>query len=261
MITNNSIRNIAFAGSGNVAWHLATGLELKGFHIAGIWSHDFVHASALAESCNSVAFKEISSLKAETDLIIIAVPDKAIDEVASAIGNFEGIVVHTAGSVSVDGLKTHSSHYGSFYPLQTFSKDIPVDFSDVPFFLEASNQDDLSAIRQVASELSSKVYEADSAKRLLLHVAAVFAGNYSNLMYSISNEILKTNGLPIEVLHPLMLETTRKAVHGDPLMLQTGPARRSDIPTIEKHIEALASFPEYAELYSLLAQLIIKQHK
>ncbi len=261
MTTNNSIRNIAFAGSGNVAWHLSKALKLEGFHISGIWSRDITHASELAESSNSVAFQNISALKTGADLIIIAVPDKAIDEVAAAIGNFNGIVVHTAGSVSVDVLKSHSAHYGSFYPLQTFSKEIPVDFSDVPFFLEASNEDDLSAIRQVASKLSSKVYEADSAKRLLLHVSAVFAGNYSNLMYSISNEILKTNGLPVEVLHPLMLETTRKAVHGDPLKVQTGPARRSDIPTIEKHIEALASFPEYAELYRLLAQLIIKQHK
>jgi predicted short-subunit dehydrogenase-like oxidoreductase (DUF2520 family) len=258
---NNSIRNIAFAGAGNVAWHLAHELVQKDYRISGIWSRDLTHAAALAESCKSVVCEDLHRLTSGTDLIVIAVPDRAIDFVAGRIGSFDGIIVHTAASVSIDILKPFCEKFGSFYPLQTFSKEINVSLRDVPIFLEASSETVMRSIKQIALDLSTKVYEADSRKRLLLHVAAVFAGNYSNLMYVIGNELLRNADLPVEVLHPLMIETTRKAVHGDALKMQTGPARRKDIPTLDKHLEALAPFPEYAELYRLLSKLIIKQYK
>ena len=234
---------------------------MQGYRISGIWSRDITHAAALAACCDSVVCDDISLLKDGADFIIIAVPDKAIEIVAGSLGWFDGTVVHTAGSVSVEVLKAYFRNYGSFYPLQTFSKAIPVSLDDVPFFLEASTDEVLHSIKSVASALSSKVYEADSSTRLLLHAAAVFAGNYSNLMYVIGNELLNHANLPVEVLYPLIKETARKATNGDPLLTQTGPARRKDTPTLEKHIEALASFPEYAELYRLLANIIISKYK
>ena len=256
-----SIKNIAFAGSGNVAWHLATGLKLQGFNISRIWSRDPSNAAALAGTCGAEVSNELSGLREGTDLIIIAVADKAIADVAGRIVSFDGIVVHTAGSVSVDILKASFKNYGVFYPLQTLSKGNQVDFSEVPFFLESSSNETLLALKQVALQLSSKIYEADSKQRMLLHVAAVFAGNYSNLMYIIANELLQKSNLPPDVLHPLMLETAMKAVKGDPEEMQTGPARRHDTETLEKHISALASQPEYAELYRLLASLISEKYK
>jgi len=256
-----SIKNIAFAGSGNVAWHLAQALYLQGFTISGVWSRDFSNASLLAQACNSLACSEISDLRQNSDLIVIAVPDDAIEEIASAIGAYEGLVVHTAGSVSIDVLKNSFENAGVFYPLQTFSKEIPVAILEVPFFIEASNNQDSENLMLVASKLSAKVYLANSHQRMLLHVAAVFAGNYSNLMYVIGNQLLKNSNLPSEVLHPLISATANKAITGNPLQTQTGPARRNDTFTIEKHLVALASMPEYAELYRNLANLISKNYK
>jgi len=256
-----SIKNIAFAGSGNVAWHLAKGLQMQGYRISKIWSRDYANAVALAENCSSKACHEISELHEDTDLIIIAVADKAIGDVARNIGEFDGIGVHTAGSVSVDVLKENIENFGVLYPLQTFSKVIPVDLREVPFFLESSSNEVLQALEQIASKLSARVYNADSQQRMLLHVAAVYACNYSNLMYVIGNEILENSNLPSDLLYPLILETARKAVTGDPLKLQTGPARRNDTVTIEKHIAALATLPEYADLYQLLANLISNKYK
>ena len=256
-----SIKNIAFAGSGNVAWHLAKGLQMQGYRISNVWSRDFSNAVALAENCSSRACREISELREIADLIIIAVADKAIEEIAQRIGEFNGIVVHTAGSVSIDVLKGKFENSGVFYPLQTFSKVIPVDFREVPFFLESSSNEVLQALEKIASTLSARVYNADSQQRMLLHAAAVFAGNYSNLMYVIGNEILENANLPSDLLHPLIQEIARKAVTGDPLKMQTGPARRNDKITIEKHVAALASMPEYADLYHLLANLISNKYK
>ncbi len=256
-----SIKNIAFAGSGNVAWHLVKGLKMQGFNICRIWSRDPSNAANLAGTCGAEVSDEISGLREGTDLIIIAVADMAIADVAKSIASFDGVVVHTAGSVPVNILKDSFKNYGVFYPLQTLSKGNPVDFSKIPFFLESSSNETLLALKQVALRLSSKVYEADSKQRMLLHVAAIFAGNYSNLMYIIANELLQKSNLPLDVLHPLMLETATKAIKGDPEEMQTGPARRHDTVTLEKHISVLASQPEYAELYRQLASLISKKYK
>jgi predicted short-subunit dehydrogenase-like oxidoreductase (DUF2520 family) len=258
---DNSVKKIALAGSGNIAGHLAKGLLFKGYQITSIWSRELAHARTLANNCDSVACAKPDDLRAGADLIIITVPDNFIANVAQSIGEFDGIVVHTGASVSMEELKGHFEHFGVFYPLQTFTKDVPVLLGDVPFFLESSSVEVMKAIRQVAEKLSQHIYEVNSQQRLLLHVAAVFAGNYSNLMYVISNELLKNSGLPPEVLRPLILETARKASTGDPLKMQTGPARRNDESTIEKHIKALASLPEYAELYKLLAKQISQKYK
>jgi len=256
-----SIHKIALAGSGNIAWHLADGLMLQGYQITRIWSREYSNALDLAENCGSLACKNLIDLREDADMIIIAVADKAIEDVARNIGNYDGIVVHTAGSISIEVLQDFFKNYGVFYPLQTFTKGAPVELAEVPFFLESSSSEVMLEIKKVALKLSPKVYEVDSHQRMLLHVAAVFAGNYSNLMYTISNEVFKNSGLPQEILHPLILETARKATSGDPLNMQTGPARRNDTITIEKHIETLASLPEYAELYRLLAAMITNKYK
>jgi predicted short-subunit dehydrogenase-like oxidoreductase (DUF2520 family) len=256
-----SIKRIAIAGSGNIAWHLAKGLKLQGYQVTGIWSRNYSNAQELAGTCGSLACKDVAGLHENADMIIIAVSDKAIGKVASSIGKYDGIVVHTAGSVPMDVLKDSFENHGVLYPLQTFTKGIPVNLREVPFFIESSSVKVLQSIKPVALALSNKVYEADSHQRMLLHVAAVFACNYSNLMYVLGNEILKNSSLPQEVLHALITETARKAVATDPLSMQTGPARRNDTITIEKHIETLASLPDYAELYSRLASMISKMYK
>jgi len=258
---HKSIRTIAIAGSGNIAWHLANVLKLKNYQVSGIWSRDYSNALALAQICGSTACKDISSLCENTDMIIIAVADNAISEVSKTLGKYNGIVVHTAGSVSMLELKGSFKNRGVLYPLQTLTKGTPVIMSDVPFFVEASSSEVLQAIKQVALSLSAKVYEADSKQRMNLHVAAVFASNYSNFMYVIGNELLKKSDLPQEALHTLITETARKAVTADPLNMQTGPARRNDTHTLAKHIKTLASMPEYAELYQLLANMISNKYR
>lgn len=258
---HRSISKIAFAGTGNLAWHLAKGLKLQGFQISGIWSRNHTHAQELAAVCNSLACENISELSNGADLIIIAVTDQAIENVARSIGAFEGIVVHSAGSVPMSVFHGSFRNYGVIYPLQTFSKKIDITLNEVPFFLEASSAEVMLSLRQVASKLSDHIYETGSDQRLLLHAAAVFAGNYSNLMYTIGNEVLKNANIPQDVLRPLIAETTRKAVFYDPLNMQTGPARRKDRITIEKHVEALATLPEYAEIYRLLANLISNKYE
>jgi hypothetical protein len=94
----------------------------------------------------------------------------------------------------------------------------------------------------------------------MLHIAAVFAGNYTNLMYSIADEILTGNNLPYSALHPLIAETAKKAIALKPNDVQTGPARRNDKSTIQKHLKLLEKQPDIALIYQHLADTIIKKY-
>lgn len=243
-------------GAGNVAWHLAKGLSLKGYKIVQVWSRTIESASELAQRVNAEPAEDLDSLTPETDLFIISVSDSAITDVVSQFNHSGSLIVHTSGSVSMNELAGRSNSFGVFYPLQTFSKYIPVNLAEVPFCIEASGNKELGLIREVAQSLSSNVHEINSEDRLLLHLSAVFASNYSNFMYMLASDILDSRGLSFDLLKPLVAETAHKVITSAPSRVQTGPAKRGDLNTIDKHIKLLASMPEYAEIYRLLADKI-----
>ena len=155
-----SIKKIALAGSGNIAWHLADGLMLQGYQITRIWSREYSNALDLAENCGSLACKNLIDLREDADMIVIAVADKAIEDVARNIGNYDGIVVHTAGSISIDVLQNFFKNYGVFYPLQTFTKGTPVELAEVPFLLESSSGEVMQEINKDILRIMILLYVA-----------------------------------------------------------------------------------------------------
>lgn len=184
-------------------------------------------------------------------ITIIAVSDDAIVEVSSKITN--PFVVHTSGSVSLSALQ-NNTRKGVFYMLQTFSKDKPVNFQEVPFCLEATNENDLKTLETLAKLLSQKVYFINSEQRKALHVAAVFANNFANHCYQIADEICKIHQVPFEILYPLIDETARKIKVLSPKEAQTGPAIRNDQQTIQNHLLLLDSHQQ--EMYTILTKSI-----
>lgn len=255
------IQNITIVGAGNVGWHLARAFYQKGYTIKEIWSRTFENARELASKVNSNAVESVKDLSKDTDLFVVCVSDSVIPWVVSTLDASDIMVVHTAGSVDMSVLQPLSSHIGVFYPLQTFSRHIPLNLSEVPFCIEASGSQELALLGKLASTLSNVVKPTNSDQRLLLHVAAVFASNYSNLMYILSNEILKPAGLNFELLKPLVAETARKVQTNDPSRVQTGPAKRDDQPVLDKHMEILSTMPEHRELYTRLALMIQERFK
>lgn len=257
----NRIQKITIVGAGNVGWHLARAFYQKGYIIKDIWSRNFASATELASKVNSRAVRTLSDLSRDTDLFVVSVTDSAIPWVVENLDSGDKMVVHTAGSVGMDVLQPVSSHIGVFYPLQTFSRHIPLNLSEVPFCIEANGEEEITLLGKLASTLSNVVKPASSEQRLLLHVAAVFASNYSNLMYILSNEILKPAGLNFEYLKPLVAETARKVQTNDPARVQTGPAKRGDHPVLDKHIEILSEMPEHQDIYRKLALMIQERFK
>ena len=243
-------------GSGNVATHLAKKLS-ESVDILQIYSRNLNHARQLADATGAKAIDNIADIKKGADIYIISVNDDAIQEIVSKIGKNDSLWVHTSGSVPMDSLKSLSQHYGVLYPMQTFSKDVPVDMEKVPIFIEGSDDATLEEISRFANKISPNVSLADSEARKKLHIAAVFACNFTNYLWGFSVDILQSIGQHLSVMEPLVKATFEKALQVSPHEGQTGPARRNDTATIQKHLNELQG--EAKELYSLLSQNIIKK--
>lgn len=258
-----AISSVSFIGSGNLATHLAKALFLNGIRIVNICSRQLNHASLLADQVGAIALDDVRQLKS-ADLLIICVSDSSIDEINLSLDK-NSFVVHTSGSTSLNIL-SDKTNYGVFYPFQTFSKEVKVDFSNVPVFVEANTTENEVLLLELASKISKKAGTLSSERRLKLHLAAVFAGNFSNHMYAISREILREADLPFEILAHLIGETTRKAlISGDPSLVQTGPAVRKNFNIMDQHKEILADKPLWQKIYTFVSNSIMdkkygKQH-
>jgi predicted short-subunit dehydrogenase-like oxidoreductase (DUF2520 family) len=185
------------------------------------------------------------------DITILAVSDDAIAEVSKNIQN--NFVVHTSGACNMNELK-NKKQKGVFYMLQTFSKNKSINFSVVPFCLEADNDNDYLLLEKLANLLGNRIYKIDSNQRKKLHVAAVFVNNFTNYMYTIGNEICDKNNIPFEILYPLIEETSNKIKSLSPNEAQTGPAVRHDEQTIKNHLNLLDKNQQ--EIYKLLTKSI-----
>ena len=254
------LKNITIIGSGNVATHLGKALLNIGCSINQVYSPNKDNAFDLANELNAMPCNDMKFITDESEVYIICIKDDFIAEIAQQLLFNNKIVVHTSGSIVLDVLNQFDN-YGIFYPLQTFSKDTAVNISDVPFCIEANNESTKNQLLTLAKTLSSKVYEINSEQRKKIHVAAVFACNFSNYLYSISEDILKENNMDLELLKPLILETAKKIQTNSPKDVQTGPAKRNDQEVIENHIKLLGNNPAYQEIYKLMTQAIIDKPK
>jgi predicted short-subunit dehydrogenase-like oxidoreductase (DUF2520 family) len=256
-----AIQNIIIIGTGRVARQLSPALFRSGMNILQVFGRDIKKAEAIARPCKARAVSSYHDLDAGADLIILCVSDQAISEIIDSIQIDNGLVVHTSGSVPIGVFSGHYKNYGVFYPLQTFSGDRKADFNEIPILIEANNPHNESLLTFLALKLSSRVQLVDSATRLAIHAAAVFANNFTNYIYIVAQDILKTANLDFDLLGPLIRETAEKALSKNPTDVQTGPALRNDRETIDRHLKLLENNKDYRHLYELLSEMIIKKYK
>jgi predicted short-subunit dehydrogenase-like oxidoreductase (DUF2520 family) len=251
------ISKITIIGAGNVATHLATAFMDAGKVIVQVFSRNLSRAEELAIKCRAAAINEIPEINKEVDLIVIAVSDDALVEVVNQMNVGNALVVHTSGSISMDMLKPFGKNIGVFYPLQTFSKNREIQFNEVPLCLEAGSMENLEILKTLAISVSNRIYFIDSTQRKKLHLAAVFACNFPNFLYSIAENFLEENGLSFNMMKPLIIETAEKAKAISPSKAQTGPAFRKDKKIIGKHIQMLSGNDDFREVYELLSKKIM----
>lgn len=233
---------VALIGRGNVASHLYKALEGK-TEVALVNPHT------------------LEDLPAEADIILICVSDSAIKSVIERLPESDALVSHTAGSIPMEIFSEKFKNYGVFYPLQTFTKGIELDYKKIPVFIEGSSPEVSLKLKKLAASFSEDVREADSGKRKSLHLASVFACNFTNALAGIAEYILREADLDFSAIRPLMRQTLDKLENISPKMAQTGPAARGDFNVIDAHMKMLENHPELQEIYSNLSDYIIRDHK
>ncbi len=225
--------HIAIVGKGNLGTHLFNGLSKQ--HRPYFVNRDL-------------------QLRTTTDLVIVCVGDDQVSKVCAALPEHL-LVAHTAGALPIqNGMRS-----GIFYPLYSFTKGAPLNWSEVPFLIEARTKEDESVLRTIASCLTQHIFHIPSEKREKLHAAAVMVNNFTNHLYTLAYEHALQNELPVEILYAIMRQGPEKAIELGPKKAQTGPAVRFDTPTLAKHMDSITN-EDVQELYKLLSASIQKHH-
>ena len=252
---------ITLIGSGKTATALGQALRDAGHQIIQIWSRTEANANELALKLGAVSITELSNLNDQADIYIIAVKDDAIENVAKQLRIGDKIIAHTSGIKSRELLKEAGGNYGIFYPFVSMTKETTVDFGKALVMIEGSNQRTSETLLSLAQSISDNVKPVDESQRQSLHLAAVFANNFTNHLYTVAEQILDEKGLSFDDLRPLIAAHLQNVLSYSPSQLQTGPAVRGDQSTIDIHTKLLSGHEDPKKIYSLITSSIQDFHK
>lgn len=269
---------IVLIGAGNLATHLGKALHAAGYDMLQVFSRTMQSAETLASLLDAEPLTDIAQVRDDADVYIFSVKDSALVQLVAQLcrheadglgedgavnalckakkGEHERVFLHTAGSMPMSVFEGMAQHYGVLYPMQTFSKQREVDFSIIPCFVEANDEFALKQIEGLAREISGRVYQLSSEDRKYLHLSAVFACNFANHCYAISQELLEEHGIPFDVMLPLINETAAKVHEMKPKDAQTGPAVRYDENVIDKQSKLLENHPHFKKVYDSMSKSI-----
>lgn len=247
---------VTLIGAGNLATQLGKSLKKAGVIISQVYSRTEDSARTLGELLEAEWLTDIKALRDEADIYIFSVKDSVLCELISEVCKSRGdkLFLHTAGSMSMSCFEGKALRYGVFYPMQTFSKTKDVDFERIPVFIEGNSIETVDVIRSLANKLTQRVIRLSSADRKYLHLAAVWACNFTNYCYTVASDILGEHGIPFDVMLPLINETTEKIQKISPKEAQTGPAVRGDRNVMSKQLELMNGKEDLQELYKMLSK-------
>ena len=248
-------------GAGNVSTHISRHFHSAGHQISCIYSRTEAAAQRLASELGVPGTSNMEKVPLEADFFILCVTDHTVAEVAEQLRGRKGIWLHTAGALPMDVFQGITNEFGVLYPLQSLSKDRNIQKGHIPFLVEASSPQVLERITDLVHSISERVEEVDSHTRLKVHLAAVFANNFSNHMQLVAKEIMEEANLDPGLLGPLLEETFHKLKEMDAGSAQTGPAVRGDQETMNKHIELLKDHPEWEKLYTFISRDITRSRE
>ena len=257
-MVRKAIQKIVFIGAGNLAANFALALFQKGYNIFQIYNRSQNTGKSLSEKVGARYTDDLRKLSKNADLYIIAVNDNSLKIIIEQIQVGNKLIVHTSGSMKMNILKNASKNFGVLYSPQTFSKEHPSNFRGVPVCIEANLQENESLLRDLALSLTRNVHIVNSEKRRMIHLAAIFANNFTNFMYVIAEDLLEKEGLDFKILQPIIRQTAANARHKRIFHFQTGPAIREDTAVMKNHLTLLKKHPGYQQVYGLISKMIIQ---
>jgi len=250
---------VALIGSGNVATILGRLITKCNHRIVHVVSRNGENAKTLAAEFNADHSDLTNTNKINADIYIVAVSDAALEHCTSHFKLHDKLVLHTAGSVSIEVLKNKTSNYGVLYPLQSLRKEMQL-LPSIPFLIDGNNKEVLKYIEDFALTLSKSVQTANDEERLKLHTAAVIVNNFTNHLYALAEDFCKNENVNFDLLKPLIMETAYRTNDISPAAVQTGPALRKDIHTMDKHLKVLTNYPKLLSVYLKLTDSIITSY-
>lgn len=247
---------IGLIGTGNVATALAR--EIRKHELLTLVKLIGRDQNKLPKDLIYVPFSNQFNALYSCDMILIAVSDHSIQEVSNQLPLTDAVVAHTSGASSMDLLSNHK-HRGVFYPLQTFSKQQPLTWSEIPILWEGNKKLVDEKLETLSQLLSPLAVQSDEKQRLSMHLAAVVVNNFTHHLYAEAHRFCKSKHVNFDLLIPLIEETTRKIKQLDPRESQTGPASRGDTQTIQRH-KMIPMTEELSDIYSLFTSQLLKQY-
>jgi predicted short-subunit dehydrogenase-like oxidoreductase (DUF2520 family) len=251
--------NIVILGCGNVAEHFANLMQRHDHRIVEIYHPEIQKATHFASTYHAKAISNIQTLSSNADLYIIAVKDNAIAQVANELPENKGIVVHTSGNTAAHVLNKHQRH-AVFYPLQTFTRGIKTTQDQFPLLIECSGSSDETLLSDLAKSIGLQPYLMNSTQRAEVHLAAVFAANFTNHCIHMAYDLMTQKNYAPDMLLPLIKESINKLNYISPYQAQTGPAVRHDNQVIEKQMQMLQSNETFKKIYELMTKHIQEIH-
>lgn len=251
---------VTLIGSGNVATVLGRKLIEAGHTVRQVYSRNADHARQLADELAAKSVSDLMAVDDGADIYIVALSDKALEEVASVWKMKDKLVVHTAGSVSINVLKEVSNHYGILYPLQTIRKEID-SLPVLPILVDGNNASNRTQIFDFAQSFADRVAYADDDERSKLHLAAVVSNNFSNYLFALAEDYCRQEHVEFNLILPLLEESVKRLYAHSPAEVQTGPAIRRDQKIIQKHLQMLEGYGELKEMYALMSEKIGERFK
>ena len=250
------MNRIGLIGTGNVATALAREiLKHESLTLVKLIGRD---QNKLPKDLITIPFSNQLNALPKCDMILIAVSDRAIQEVSNQLPLTDAVVAHTSGASSLDLLSNHK-YRGVFYPLQTFSKEQQLNWSEIPILWEGNNKQVNEKLKTLSQLLSPLATLSDEKQRLSMHLAAVVVNNFTNHLYAEAHRFCKSKHVNFELLVPLIEETTRKIKQLDPRKSQTGPASRGDMQTIQRH-KTVPMTEELSDIYSLFTSQLLNRN-
>ena len=253
---------IVVVGAGRVSRDLAPAWQRAGHNILHVVSRTAQSAQPLGESlgCSwSTTLTDAADALSDAEVVVIAVPDGLISEINAAISDMVSpscLMVHVSGATPLNHLRSPSA---VIWPIRSFNpKTDSVPLAHTPTVLEASDDHAMSLARTLAAAWDAETSEVSGTQRAAAHTAAAVADNFANHMFAEAQDLLEQRGLPKTLLRNLLLGLTQGGLQGDSRDRQTGPARRGDDATLERHRELVPD--DFKDLYDAVTAHIIHRH-
>jgi len=253
------IRSIVIVGTGNVATHLGFAFINAGIAVNGIVARNIEAANQLSQHLNNAPVYHLGADLPKADAYLIAVKDDAIYTVASKIASKETLLIHCSGATNSNVLDIKGNNYGVIWPMQTLTKANSISLHQTLIAVYGNTPAVEADLVNLMQLISTRVIQVTETQRAILHMSAVWINNYTNHMFVIAEQLLKNNNLDVALFYPLIDEHIQKLKELPADQLQTGPAARGDMATLNKHRSLLLDYPDWKQLYEILAQSVINQ--